>query len=236
MATRFTNIIVLILTTGFISFGNAQTAKTWKLHDKNRPRPAIITPGSSSTQENTGQPPSDAIVLFDGKDLSQWRSGHDEAAKWKIKNGYMECVKGKGPIYTKQKFGDCQLHVEWASPFPPKGQGQGRGNSGVYLMSKYEIQVLDSYENDTYPDGQAAAIYGQYPPLVNACRPPGKWQTYDIIFHRPRFDHRGILIKPARITLLHNGVLVQDNVQLLGPTMNEILLPYQYHKRSSQYS
>jgi hypothetical protein len=203
----------------------------WKVGDESRPRPPVIEAGTQSTNTEPGQPPSDAIVLFNGVDLSEWRTGDDEKAQWEVRDGYMECVEGAGSIYSVRKFGNCQLHVEWSAPLPVKDEGQGRGNSGVYLMSNYEVQVLDSYQNDTYPDGQAAALYGQFPPLVNACRPPGEWQTYDIIFHRPHFDARGRVIKPARITVLHNGVLVQDNVELLGPTTHELILPYHYHER-----
>ena len=139
-------------------------------------------------------------------------------AKWKVVNGAMESVPHSGYLFTKQKFGDCQLHVEWASPQTPTGKGQGRGNSGVYLMGKYEIQVLDSFDNPTYADGSAGAIYGQYPPLVNASRKPGEWQSYDIIFRRPRFDDSGALNSPARMTVFHNNVLIQDNEEVYGPT------------------
>jgi hypothetical protein len=138
-------------------------------------------------------------------------------AGWKVENGYMEVVAKTGNISTRDSFGDCQLHVEFSEPTPAEGESQERGNSGVFLMSTYEIQVLDSYENKTYADGQAGAVYGQYPPLVNASRPPGQWQTYDVVFHAPRFA-KGKLTAPARVTLLHNGVLVQDNVELTGPT------------------
>ena len=169
--------------------------------------PKVIKPGS---------PPSDAIVLFDGKDLSKWRSGNGGEAKWEIKDGVMT-VNGTGSIFTKEEFGDCQLHVEWATPAEIKGEGQGRGNSGVYIQNRYEVQVLDSYNNKTYFHGQAGALYKQHAPLVNACRPPGEWQTYDIIFHAPRFDGDK-LVKPARVTVLHNGVLIQDNTELLGTT------------------
>ncbi|HKN24376.1 MAG TPA: DUF1080 domain-containing protein [Candidatus Acidoferrum sp.] len=197
---------------------SAQTGTQWKIHDLNRPVPAVITPGSSSTQDAPGKAPSDAIVLFDGKDLSQWLNENNGAAKWKVENGYAEVVAKTGYIHTKKAFGDCQLHVEFSEPSPPKGESQGRGNSGVFLMGLYEIQVLDSYENKTYADGQAAAVYGQYPPLVNASRPPGQWQSYDIVFHAPHFDQSGKLLRPARVTVFHNGVLVQDNVEIRGRT------------------
>jgi hypothetical protein len=165
-------------------------------------------------------------VLFDGKDLSRWQQNDNSAAKWKVENGYAEVVAKAGNIQTRRAFGDCQLHVEFAEPVPAHGESQERGNSGVFLMGMYEIQVLDSYENVTYADGQAAALYGQYPPLVNASLPPGRWQTYDVVFHGPRFDKSGKLVRPARITVFHNGVLVQDNVELTGPTAHGERPPY----------
>jgi len=204
----------------------AQVDTRWKIHDPDRPVPPVIDPGTPSTAEAPGRPPSDAVVLFDGKDLSQWQHNDGSPAKWKVENGYMEVVPKTGYIYTRQPFGDCQLHVEFREPVPPKGESQERGNSGVFLMGLYEIQVLDSYQNKTYADGQAAAAYGQYPPQVNASRPPGQWQTYDIIFHGPRFDPAGKLLRPARVTVLHNGVLAQDNVELTGPTAHQHRPPY----------
>jgi hypothetical protein len=164
-----------------------------------------------------GPPPSDAIVLFDGKDLSQWESAKKGPAKWFVNDG-IATVNGSGNITTKQEFGDCQLHVEWASPSEVKGNGQGRGNSGILLQGRYEVQVLDSYNNPTYFHGQAGAIYKQHAPLVNASRKPGEWQTYDIIFHAPRFDDSKKLTRPATVTVLQNGVLVQDNVEIKGTT------------------
>ena len=190
-------------------------------HDRNAPQPPVVTPGEASTQAQPGKPPSDAVILFDGKDLSGWESLNGEPAAWKVGKGYFETVPGKGDIRTKQAFGDCQLHVEWASPNPPHGEDQDRGNSGVYLQSLYEVQVLDSYQSKTYPDGQASAIYGQYAPLVNACRAPGQWQSYDIIFHGPRFDAGGKVTRAATFTVFHNGVLVQDHVTVLGLTDGE---------------
>ena len=201
----------------------------WKIHDMDRPQPKIVDAGIPSTQDQAGRPPSDAIVLFGGKDLSQWVGRDGSAPRWKVENGYMETVRGSGMIFTRQPFGDCQLHVEWATPVPPIGTSQGRGNSGIYLMGKYEMQVLDSYENKTYPDGQAGAIYGQYPPLVNASRPPGQWQSYDVIFRGPRFDASGKVVRPATMTLLHNGVLVQDHMELTGPTEHKVRVPYAQH-------
>jgi hypothetical protein len=174
-------------------------------------------------------PPSDAVALFDGTSLSEWLSQDGTAAKWRVEDGYMEVARGTGSIMTKRSFGDVQLHIEWATPSPPVGAGQERGNSGVFLMGLYEIQVLDSYRNDTYADGQAAALYGQTPPLVNASRPPGQWQTYDIVFRRPRFAADGSVREPARATVFHNGVLVQDNTAIMGRTAHGRPASYQPH-------
>jgi hypothetical protein len=204
----------------------AQVDTKWKIHDLTRPVPPVVDPGSASTQDSPGHPPSDAVVLFDGTDLSKWQHKDGTPAKWKVENGYAEVVAKTGFIYTKQSFGDCQLHVEFREPTPPHGESQERGNSGVFLMGLYEVQVLDSYENKTYADGQASALYGQYPPLVNASRPPGQWQWYDIVFHGPRFDADGKLLRPARVTVFHNGVFVQDNVELSGPTAHGQRPPY----------
>ena len=173
--------------------------------------------------------PSDAIQLFDGLDLSKWKSGKDGGdPKWVVKDGYAE-VNGTGDVVTKDSFGDCQLHIEWASPAVVKGDGQGRGNSGVYFQGRYEVQVLDSYNNPTYYHGQAAGIYKQHAPLVNASRKPGEWQTYDIIFHAPRFDEEGKIARPATFTVLHNGVLVQDHVTVLGTTDHQATPKYTAH-------
>jgi len=206
---------------------NAQVDPKWEIHDRNRPVPAVVDPGTASTQDAAGKPPSDAVVLFDGKDLSQWVQKKDGSpAKWKVENGYIEVAPKTGDIRTKDSFGDCQLHVEFREPDPPKGEDQDRGNSGVFLMGLYEIQVLDSYNSKTYADGQAAAVYGQYPPLVNASRAPGQWQTYDILWHGPRFNADHKLVQPAHVTVLHNGVLVQDNVEPTGPTGHHVRPPY----------
>lgn len=201
----------------------------WKVSDRNRPVPPVIAPGTASTREAPGKPPSDAIVLFDGKDLSQWENNKGGPARWKSVDGALVIASGAGDIHTKQAFGDCQLHVEWAEPDPPHGEDQARGNSGIYLMSKYELQVLDSFQNKTYADGQAGAVYAQFPPLVNASRPPGEWQAYDIVWHGPRFAADGKLLRPARITVLQNGVLVQDNTELTGPTDYMHRPPYTPH-------
>lgn len=190
----------------------------WPVHDMNRPVPTAITPGTFSTPEQPGKAPSDAIVLFDGQNLEKWRGDKGDAAAWTVRDGYVEVAPKSGNIWTKESFGDIQLHAEWAAPVPPTGTSQGRGNSGIKIMGLYEIQVLDSYDNRTYADGQAGAVYGQYPPLVNAAMEPGKWQVYDIIFHRPHFDEKGNVTEPAYATVFLNGVLVQYHVRLSGPT------------------
>ncbi len=229
MSKKSALLVGLIVLFGvLIGLAAAQEKKVedWQIHDRTRPRPAVITPASPSTQETAGKPPSDAVVLFDGKDLSQWESAKGGPAPWKVEKGYFEVVAKTGDIRTKQGFGDCQLHVEWMAPKPPHGEDQDRGNSGIFLHGLYELQVLDSFGNDTYPDGQASAIYGQYPPLVNATRAPGEWQFYDVVFHGPRFDQEGKLLRKARFTVFLNGVLTQDNVELTGPTAHHQRPPY----------
>jgi hypothetical protein len=197
----------------------------WKVHDIDRPRPRAIDPGTPSTQDHPGRPPSDAIVLFDGKDMSQWQW---PAKGWKLENGYIE-VTGKGPsLETRQPFGDIQLHVEWTTPPNPPRTGQWRGNSGIILMGRYEVQVLDSYDAATYADGQAAAMYGQFPPLVNASRKPGDWQFYDIIFEAPRFEGAR-LTKPPIVTVLHNGVVAQNHQAFVGQMAHRIHKPFEPH-------
>jgi hypothetical protein len=168
-------------------------------------------------------------VLFDGRSLAAWthRGGGD--ARWAVREGYIEVVPGTGDLVTRDGYGDVQLHLEWATPSPGSGEGQNRGNSGLFLMGRYEVQVLDSYQNDTYPDGQAAALYGQHPPLVNASRPPGEWQTYDIVFRRPRFRADGTLESPARATVFHNGILVHDAAAFAGQTVHGRAATYQPH-------
>jgi hypothetical protein len=200
----------------------------WKQHAMDRPAPPVVTPGPYL---GPMAPPSDAIVLFDGHSLAEWRAADTTKAdaRWKVENGDMVVAPGAGDIATRRKFGDMQLHVEWSAPNPPRGTDQDRGNSGVFLMSTYEVQVLDSYHAATYPDGQAASIYGQFPPLVNAMRPPGEWQVYDIVFHRPHFDAAGKVTTPARLTVFHNGVLVQDDMTVLGPTTHSVRTAYSAH-------
>jgi hypothetical protein len=196
------------------------------VHDRARPKPPVLSPPA---QQLPAPAPDDAIVLFDGKDLSGWRGVDGGPAKWAVAGGELVVAPGADDIKTKPSFGDVQLHVEWTCPSPATGTGQQRGNSGVYLMGLYECQILDSYESETYADGQAAAVYGQYPPLVNVCRPPGQWQSFDIVFHRPHFDAAGRCVAPARMTVLQNGVLVQDDTELLGPTGWLHPLPYRVH-------
>lgn len=208
---------------------SAQTvpAIPWAPHDTTRPLPPVVV--AAAAPAVPAPPPSDAVVLFGGSDASVWRSARGDAIRWRVVAGALEVAPGGGDIVTRRGFGDCQLHVEWMSPTPPTGSGQNRGNSGVFLMGLYEVQVLDSYQNRTYADGMAGAVYGQHPPLVNASRPPGKWQSYDILFRRPRFDAQGALVEPAHVTVFHNGVLVQNDVTLTGPTAHQRRPPYQAH-------
>ncbi len=200
---------------------------SYRVNDPDRPQPRIVSPGAESSPDSPGGAPSDAVVLFDGSSLSNW-AGADGEARWKVENGYMEVAAGTGSIRTREHFGDCQLHLEWAAPAEVKGDSQGRGNSGVFLMGIYEIQVLDCYDNPTYADGAAAAIYGLCPPLVNACRKPGEWQTFDIVWLGPRFEGSAVA-RPARVTVFHNGVLVHHDRELSGQTANRRVVPYEPH-------
>ncbi len=192
----------------------------WRVHDANRPQPRVVTPAA-----RVGDAPSDAEVLFDGTDLSKWEGVDGGEAGWKIEDRYMEVIPGTGDIQTREAFGDCQLHLEFACPAEVEGDSQGRGNSGVFLIGEYEIQVLDGYENPTYADGITSAIYGEYPPRVNACRPPGEWQSYDIVFEAPRYEGDK-LVSPAYLTVLHNGLVVHHRQAALGPTGHRNLLNY----------
>jgi hypothetical protein len=200
----------------------------WKVHDIDRPKPRVVTPGAKP-----GDPPSDAIVLFDGKDLNKWmvqgkRGEGLKPANWKVADGYMEVTPGAGSLVTKDKFGSIQLHLEWMAPTELSGDSQWRANSGVIIMSRYEIQVLDSYNNPTYADGQAGAIYGQWPPLVNASRPPGQWQVYDIVFEAPKFEGQK-LVKPAYETVFHNGVLLHNRQEVTGRMAHRVVGTYAPH-------
>jgi hypothetical protein len=209
----------------------------WHVHDPNRPHPNLVTPGAVP-----GAAPSDAILLFDGNSLAAWKSrgrgadrGKDLDAKWNVVNGYFECAPGTGDLITREKFGDVQLHIEWSEPPDIKGQDQDRGNSGVLLMSRYEIQVLDSWGNVTYADGQAGALYGQWPPLVNPIRKPGEWQAYDIIFDAPRFEGEK-LVRPAYATVIFNGVLVHHRKEILGTMVHRAVARYTPHNEEEPLS
>ena len=202
----------------------------WHVHDPARPHPAVVTPGV-----NPGDPPSDAIILFDGKDLSHWNAATQVMPSgptvrpvppgWKVENGYMEVVLGSGDIATKEKFGDVQLHAEFANPAVIRGNSQNRGNSGIFFQGRYETQVLDGWDNPTYADGQIGAIYGQWPPLANPARRPGEWQTYDIVFEAPKMEGDKVL-KPAYITVFLNGILMHNHKELLGPTVHRQAAKY----------
>jgi len=197
----------------------------WHVHDAMRPQPVKVTAGTASTQERAGLPPSDAEVLFDGKDVSKWRNAGGAPAHWTVRDGYLEVAPKAGDIYTREQFGDIQLHVEWRTPAPLKPGNVWQGNSGVFLFGVYELQVFESSRNLIYADGQAGAIYGQYPPLVNPSRDPGQWQIYDIIFNPARFKD-GRLETPAHITVFQNGVVIQNHTAILGETGHRIFPRY----------
>ena len=199
----------------------------WHVHDPGRPIPKVITPGKNFSQMATA--PSDATVLFDGKDFSKWKSVGGGAIQWKIQDDYMESAPKSGNIRTIEKFGDFQLHVEFAEPAKIEGKGQGRGNNGLFIYGRYEIQILDSYNNPTYADGQAGAIYGQWPPLANPARKPGEWNTYDILFEAPRFQD-GKLVKPACVTVIYNGVMVHHHKEMMGPMVYRQVARYTPHE------
>lgn len=203
-------LLLLTLICGSSVFAQVKDPKATEVWD---PVPRKVTPARN------GAAPSDAIVLFDGSNLNEWKSRNDGSpAVWKVENGYMEVVRGKGDIMTNRKFGDIQLHIEWSAPTEIVGEGQGRGNSGVFLQERYEVQVLDSYVSKTYSNGQAAALYKQSIPLVNATVAPGEWNVYDIIFHAPSFNTDGIKIEDGYVTVIHNGIVVQNHQRLLGTT------------------
>ena len=205
--------------------GDPKLTEIWE------PVPTIVSPGKTNAE-----PPSDAIVLFNGKDFSNWVGRNGSQVEWTLGDGAMTVKKGAGMITTKEKFGDCQLHIEWRTPAEVKGEGQGRGNSGIFLMGKYELQVLDSYNNKTYSNGQAGSIYKQLVPLANASRGPGEWQTYDVIFTAPRFGENGRLQSEARITVIHNGILVQNNAAIWGGTGYIGIAQYKPHAAKESIS
>ena len=203
---------------GQVKIDSAKLTEVWN------PVPKIITPGLSSSSA-----PSDAIVLFDGKSTSAWKGEDGKDIKWKVADNSLTVAAGTGTIITKEGFGDMQLHVEWRTPAEVKGNGQGRGNSGIFMMGRYELQVLDNYNNPTYSNGQAGSIYKQLIPLANACRKPGEWQTYDVVFMAPRFNQDGTVKIPATVTVIHNGVLVQNHATLVGSTQYIGISSYQKH-------
>ena len=212
------SLFSILGTTAQTHTGDPKLTELWN------PVPSIVTPGKTAQDA-----PSDAIILFNGKDLSAWNGEKGKAAGWMVADGAFTVVKGSGMITSKQSFGDCQIHIEWRAPSVVKGEGQGRGNSGIFLMGKYELQVLDNYNNKTYSNGQAASIYKQLIPLANACREPGEWQTYDVVFTAPRFSSTGTLQSAARITVIHNGVLVQNNASIWGGTEYIGIPEYKLH-------
>lgn len=200
--------LLLFITCGLF----AQVQKNPESTELWTPVPLVVTPGEGDAA------PSDAIILFDGNDLNEWTNAKGDAAGWTVADGCVTVKAGSGIIKTKRGFGDCQLHIEWRSPAEVKGDGQGRGNSGIFLQDRYEVQVLDGYNNKTYSNGQTGSIYKQSIPLVNASKKPGEWQVYDIIYMAPRFSETGRVAVPARITVIHNGVLIQNNVEIRGTT------------------
>ena len=205
-------IFTLLTATPLASHAQQAPLGGWPQHSRTRPAPPVVTPGAHVQL----LPPKDATVLFDGSSLDQWMMSDSSAARWRIVDGAFEVVPGTGTMMTRDGFGDVQLHIEWMAPNPPKGRDQDRGNSGVFFGSgRYEVQVLDSYRNPTYPDGQAASLYGQYPPLVNASRAPGEWQSYDIFIQRAK-EENGKVTQPATITVKHNNILVQDRLEFPG--------------------
>lgn len=203
----------------------------WHVHDGDRPAPRAVKSGASFS--HMAPPPADAIVLFDGKNLSKWEGSGGGGAKWKLENGYMQVVEGSGSIQTRDRFGDFQLHLEFATPAKVDGNSQGRGNSGVLMNGVYEVQVLDSYNNPTYPDGQCGAIYSQSPPLVNASKPPGVWQTYEIIWENPRWDENKKLVKKANVTVIHNGLVLHHRKEYTGESTHKAVGTYKPHESTA---
>jgi hypothetical protein len=226
MIARASLLVAGGLMVGAAGASALQDPGEWPVHSEERPRPPVVDPGPAGPLAAV---PSDAIVLMDGTGLDEWVGPGGRTPGWRVGDGYVEVARGTGSLTTRREFGDIQLHVEWAAPAEVSGEGQGRGNSGVFLMGRYEVQILDSWENDTYPDGQNASLYGQEPPRVNASRPPGEWQTFDIVFRRPHFGPDGEVVKPARVTVLHNGVLVHDGVEFHGITVHGQRAEYSPH-------
>lgn len=226
-------VVLVLMSCGLFPLSTSSTLspisplQSWPVHSMDRPRPPVVAPGPAP--RFPAQPPSDAIILFNGRNLLEWEREDGTAARWVVRGEAFEVAPGTGSIRTRRAFGDIQMHIEWATPIPPRGTGQGRGNSGVFLMGYYEVQILDSYGNDTYADGQAAALYGQHPPMANASRAPGEWQSYDIFFSRPRFSPSGELLDSARITVIHNGVLVHNAVAFQGRTAHQRRAAYEPH-------
>jgi hypothetical protein len=214
-------VFILALLSGGYVYSQQQDPALTEVWD---PVPPIVTPGQ------TNEAPSDAIALFNGNNLDEWIKEDGSPAEWEIKLGILTILNGKGSIMTKKSFGDCQLHIEWRTPETITGTGQGRGNSGIFLQSRYEIQILDSYDNSTYSNGQAASVYKQQIPLVNACRKPGEWQIYDIIYTAPRFTNEGLLLAPAFVTVIQNGILVQNHSEIKGSTVFIGAPSYSMHK------
>lgn len=209
----------------------------WPVHDLDRPAPRQVEPGHCSPTDEAVPPPADATVLFDKDDLSAWQHNDSTAAKWMVDGDVFQVVKGTGYIHTKEKFGSVQAHVEFMSPVQPDRKSQNKGNSGIFFFNqRYEVQILNSYDNPTYPDGQATALYGQTPPLVNASCPEMTWQKYDIVFNRPKFDAQGNMSTPASATVFHNGILVQNHTELSGPTGHKSRPPYEVHEAKGNIS
>lgn len=225
---RSPHLLVACVTVSLLSSGllAAQDSTVWPVHSLDRPKPPVVAPGPVRPPV---PPPEDAIVLLGNSGLGAWGADSSTPAEWTYAQGIATVAPGKGSMQTRQSFGSVQLHVEFATVNPPLGEGQDRSNSGVFLMGRYEVQLLDSFRSDTYADGQAAALYGQSPPLVNASRPPGQWQSYDIVFFRPRFRADGSVERPARATVFHNGVLVQHDVALIGQTAHARVATYEAH-------
>ena len=223
-------IALLLLLSSTTLLAQTQTRESLdpKVTEVWEPKAKKITPGSVN-----GEAPSDAVVLFGGKDLSEWTSLDGLPAKWEVKDNSFMVVKGTGDIKTKKVFNDMQLHIEWRSPMVIEGEGQGRGNSGIFLQERYELQVLDSYESQTYRNGQAGSIYKQHGPLVNAMRKSGEWQVYDVIYNAPHFNDKGEVIVPAYITVLHNGIVIQNHTEIRGPTEYKGLPVYISHGKGS---